>query len=302
MKYKLIKFVYVLSICIFLVACQSSSNDSNVNDGNHKNPDNTASINDNKKDDEKQPEANNNTRIEKVLADNNGVKITAQSLESSLLGPGLKVLIENNTKQNITTQARLVSINGYMVDNSFSADTTAGKKANESIVFLLSETEKAKIGEIGEIELKLNVFNSDTWDDLFVTDFLTVTVGKNTPTVAADTEGDVLFDEKGFKIIHKGLTEEGSIFGKEVLFYIENNSNDIVTVQSRDVSVNGFMSEVVFSVEIAPNKKVYEGLIFLDLEENGIEKIEDLELYFEIIDDESWDTITRTEGLKLSYQ
>lgn len=301
MKYRCIRLIYILSMCFLLVACGSTTNDINVNDGNDKSPDNTRNVNESNKDDEKQTESNT-TMTEKVLADSKGVKITAQSLDSSLLGPSLKVLIENNSNQNITTQARLVSINGYMVDSSFSADVAAGKKMNDSIVFLLNDIENDKIGDIGEIELQLAVFDSDTWDDLFVTDFVTVTVGKNTPTVTADTEGDVLYDEKGLKIIHKGLAEESSIFGDEVVFYIENNTKDTVTVQSRDVSINGFMSEVVFSVEITPNKKAYEGMVFLDLEDNGIEKIEDVELYFEVIDEESWDTIAKSKVIKLSYQ
>ena len=69
---------------------------------------------------------------EQVLYDENDIKITATGIEDGWLGTELKLLIENNTDQSITVQAKNANVNGYMVTTMMSADVAAGKKANDS--------------------------------------------------------------------------------------------------------------------------------------------------------------------------
>jgi hypothetical protein len=70
-----------------------------------------------------------------VLLDEAGIKITAPSLElqDEMWGPELKVLVENNTDQNITLQVKYAAVNDIMVTAMLYTDIQAGKKANESI-------------------------------------------------------------------------------------------------------------------------------------------------------------------------
>ena len=65
---------------------------------------------------------------EAVILDQNGIKVTAKNLEDSLYGPSVTLLIENDSGQDLTFQARNVSVNGYMVDSMFSCDVVNGKK------------------------------------------------------------------------------------------------------------------------------------------------------------------------------
>ena len=105
--------------------------------------------------------------------DQNAIEIYALKLEDeeSFWGADLMLYIENNTNKNITVQAKDVSINGFMIDPSFSADVNAGKKAYDSITFFESDLKDNNITDITELELKLVAFDADTWsNDIFETE------------------------------------------------------------------------------------------------------------------------------------
>ena len=65
---------------------------------------------------------------EQVILDEQGVKITAKGLDKSgLMGPSIKLLIENECGKDVTVQARNASVNGYMIETLLSADIVNGK-------------------------------------------------------------------------------------------------------------------------------------------------------------------------------
>jgi hypothetical protein len=99
------------------------------------------------------------------------------------------------------------------------------------------------------------------------------------------------------------LTTDTSLFGPSIKVYIENNRNDAITVQARDVSVNGFMVEAIFSSDIAPGKKCMDTITFMrsDLTENGITDINEVDLYFHIFSAETWNEIVDTQPIKLTF-
>ena len=95
------------------------------------------------------------TVSEQVLLDQDGVKVTLQSLElDGWFGPELKLLLENDTDKAVTVQVLNVSVNGAMVDGYLSCSLSAGKKAND--VLTLSDTDLANSGidVISTIELR----------------------------------------------------------------------------------------------------------------------------------------------------
>ena len=105
------------------------------------------------------------------------------------------------------------------------------------------------------------------------------------------------------RIICKGLTED-SIFGKEVLMYIENYSSVPLTFSARDVSVNGFMTDAVLSSTVLPGKCAVDDMTFMDssLEENEIEEIETVEMSFHIYNSENWDTLVNTDPVTVKFK
>lgn len=117
-----------------------------------------------------------------------------------------------------------------------------------------------------------------------------------------DTSGEVLYDEKDIKIIAKGI-EQDSIWGPELVLFIENNSSDIITIQTRNTSINGFMVDPTFSPEIVPGKKEISSMTFMssDLETNNITNINEIETSFHIFRSSDWASITDTEPIIITF-
>ncbi len=86
--------------------------------------------------------------------------------------------------------------------------------------------------------------------------------------------------------------------------YIENNSNEGITLEAINTSVNGFMIEPAFICDVMPRKRALDTLLFYldELAACGIEKITEIELNFHIINLKTWDTIINTEKIKIEVE
>ena len=112
-----------------------------------------------------------------VALDQDGFKIIVKKLESqdSFWGADIYVYVENNSGTDATIQVRDTSVNGFMVDPSFSCDILSGKKAFSSITFFESDLEANDITDITDIELKFHVFSLDGWDNIFDSESINIT-------------------------------------------------------------------------------------------------------------------------------
>ncbi|MBH1941932.1 hypothetical protein I5677_13600 [Mobilitalea sibirica] len=238
---------------------------------------------------------------EQVIFDQEGFKITALNIEDTFLGPEIRLLIENSSDTNITVQAKETSINDLMIEPAFSSNVAAGKKAKEGITFLSDDLKINEIETIANIEFILDIFNTETWDTIIESDPIIIHTSESETYVQEyDDTGEVIYEGNDIKIVEKGLMTD-DFFGPVIKLYIENNSNTGVTVQARDVSVNGFMVEPAFSADVSPGKKANEGITFFDLEENQIDEITQAEFTLEIFDTITWDTIATTDTIQLEY-
>lgn len=242
---------------------------------------------------------------EQVLFDQDGIVITLKSLSfEGWYGPSLKVIIENNSSKDITVQTRNVAINDVMVEGMFSSEVAVGKKANDEISFSSSDLEEANIELIKTIEFKLIIFESETYDTLYETDPLLITTSADPSYVQTyNDSGFVALERDGIKVVVQKLDSEDSFWGADIYVYIENNSPNDITVQLRDVSINGFMVEPIFSSDVLSGKKAYDSITFFesDLEDNGITDIEELALYFHVYELDGWDTIFDSEIITISF-
>lgn len=215
------------------------------------------------------------------------------------------VLVENNSDESITVQTRESSVNGIMAETMFSCEVGPDKKANDSITFMESYLEAAGISTIKDIELKFHVFDSESWDGRFDSDVITITTTADPSYQQTyDDSGLVVMEEQGFKIVAKKVSSDDSFWGADVYIYIENNSETDATFQAREVSINGFMIDPIFSSEVLAGKKAYDTLTFFesDLEDNEIESIDEIELSFHIFELSGWDTILDTPNTTINFE
>lgn len=246
-----------------------------------------------------------NAAIEQsVVYDHNGITITVKGIDYyAFSGPAINFLFENNSPTSVTIQSRNVSVNGYMVDPIMSTDVAAGKKSNDSMTFLRSDLAEAGITTIADIEFSFHIFDDDSWDSIDDSDIIRIeTSAAKGFQFTYDNSGNQVYNDNGIEIVVKGLSEE-SWMGTDVVIYICNTSNKNVTVQARDVSINGFMIDPVFSCDVISGKHAIDALSFFrsDLEENGIERIESMELSFHVFDTDSWSTVVDTKPITINF-
>lgn len=242
---------------------------------------------------------------EQVLLEQDGIKITATEFSTDeFWGPSVSLKLENNTDKNVTVQTRSSSVNGYMMDFSMSCDIAAGKKATDSFYISEESLEQAGIDTIAEMNFYFTVFDSDTWDDIFDSDYITLKTSIADSFIqSCDDSGQTVYEDGGIKIVYKNMTED-SIWGPSALFYIENNSDTNITIQCRNTSINGYMIDPMISDEIGIGKKAIVDATFSsdDLEANDITTINEIETSFYIFDSITWDTITETDPIVITVQ
>lgn len=240
---------------------------------------------------------------ETIIYDANNIKVTAKSLTYSAYGDlELDVLIENNSASAVTVQVRNASVNGLMTDPLISADVAASMKTNDEISFFASELEELGITTITDIQFRLHIFDSNTWDTVADSDVISLTTDAVNYTQEYDDSGVAVYEENGIRIIAKNMDYESSYYGADLYLYIENNSGQDITIQARDVSVDGFMVTPVFSCDVANGKRALTTMTFSesDLTDNGITTIGQIQLYFHIFNLDSWNTIVDTPVLAIT--
>lgn len=238
-----------------------------------------------------------------VLLDQDGLIITAKELvDDSIWGMGVKVLIENNTEENLGVQCNSLIVNNYMISDLFSCSVAAGKKANDTIYLSSSGLEAAGITTISDIVISFHVYDSDTYDTLFDTDEIELkTSAYGTVEQPVMDDGKELYNQDGIRIVGK-YVDENSFWGAGVLLFIENNYGENITVQCDNMSINGFMVTPYFSCAVNNGRMALDDITIMssDLEENDITSVDDIELVFKIFNPDTYQTIVETDPITFS--
>lgn len=239
-----------------------------------------------------------------VLVDQDGIVVTAQELvEDPIWGPGLKLLVENNSDTNQNIFCDYVVVNNFMFDTLlFSADVAAGKKANETLYFSSSTMEGAGITTIGDLSFKFHSSNPETFETIFTTDEVSLaTSASGTFEQTIPDEGKELYNENGVRIVGRYVSED-TIWGAGVVLFLENNSGKDIQVSCDNMSINGFMVTPFFSCLVNDGRMAVSNITILssDLEANGIESVEDIELAFKGFDPNTFSTVFESSPITFS--
>lgn len=239
---------------------------------------------------------------EQVLFEKDGLKVTAtEYVVDSFWGDGIKLLIENNGASDIGIGCTALIVNDYMISDLFSTTVAAGKKANETLYLSNSGLQAAGIENVGKVEVYFHIFDSDSY--MTISDIGCVTIQTSefdSMDSTPNDEGQELYNENGIRIVGK-YVDENSFWGAAVLLYIENNSGKNRIIQCDDMSINGFMITPYFSSTVYDGKKAIDEITLMssDLEENGITCIEDIELKFNIMDEDFMNNV-ETDAISFS--
>lgn len=240
---------------------------------------------------------------EQELINQDGIVITAKEyVTDNIWGDGIKLVLENNTDKTVTVGCNALIVNNYMITDLFVAEVAPGKKSNEVMYLSNTELKAAGIDTVGQVEIYFHVYDSASYDNIFDSDCVTIKTSEfaNMDTTPEDM-GTELYNENGIRIVGKAV-DENSFWGTAILLYCENTSGKNVGISVEEMSINGFMMSPLFSTIIYDQKMSLDEITVLstELEENGIDEIEEVELKFHIYDVDSYNTIADSEPIKFT--
>ena len=248
------------------------------------------------------------TLEETVLLDEGGIKVTATGLTDYGLGgaPDLELHVENNTDGDIMVQtSEYAAVNGCMVRGIASIQASAGDSADDTVMFLDDEFEEAGIETVSDIKLAVRAIDAD-WNEICASDFVTVKTSAYGTVETPAVDGDVLYDEGGVKIVMLGTAEDEDFdfyFPTYVKLYIENNSEQDITVKTLDFKANGAVTQCSLNAELLAGTRQFTELR-LDADsctQNGITELKDLSFYFSVCDLTTWNEITKSDTVTLEF-
>ena len=242
---------------------------------------------------------------EQVLFEQDGIVVTAKEyISDSIWGDGIKLLVENNSDKTVSVGCNALIVNNYMITDLFGAEVAAGKKANEVMYLSSAQLEAAGIESVGQVEVYFHVYESEEWEKLFDTERIVIQTSEyaNMDTTPDDA-GTELYNANGIRIVGKTV-DENSFWGTAILLYCENNSGKNIVISVDEMSINGFMMNPLYSTTVYDGKMSIDDVTIFssDLEENGIENIEEVELKFHIYDADSYSTIDDSDAITFSTQ
>lgn len=240
---------------------------------------------------------------ETVLFDQDGIRAVATGItEDGWFGPEINILVENNTDRKIVVQSRNFSVNGAMINTILSCDVEAGKKANESIALYQESLDKAGIYSIQSIELKIVAMDAESWDTIAEGKNATIRTNAPAQEQAFDDSGFLALDQDGVRLVVRGVDQDANPFGKNVEIFLENHSGNDITVQLRDVSVNGYMIDPFFTCDLPDGKVAYSDASFFttDLEANNIKDLQTLKFSVAVLDMTDWQWIFKSDPVEVT--
>lgn len=241
------------------------------------------------------------TLAETVIYDENDIKITVTGLDEGWAGPEVKVLVENNSNQNIAFSTDEFVINGVTMPGFGYVEAAAGKKTNDSIMLYSSYLEMAGIDTLATIVSKdAHIFDTDSYESLYETPFSLTTSAGADYVQTVDDSGDVLFQSDGVTVIAKTVEED--LTGKSVYMLVKNETGKDIVVNAENISVNGYtVTGLMYDTVYADTVSFCSiALLSSELETNEIETVEEVCFTLEIMDAESYDTIAQSEELSLT--
>lgn len=241
---------------------------------------------------------------EQAVYDKDKVKVTVTDIVyDTINGPTLNISVDNKTDKNLMAQSDCVVVNGYMVAGEMDIAAKAGAVSKGTLVIPYTSLAIAEISSIAQIEFSVRILEQKSFEVIAESDMISlITSGYEDYEPTFDDKGQTALNSKGVKIVFKGM-DRREIFddGPTLLVYMYNGTKKSVTIQACDIKVNGYEFTSAMNTTIIPGKHAVDVLTFfnMDMQEYGIEHIDNIELVFEIHDEESWDLITKTK--KISY-
>ncbi len=233
--------------------------------------------------------------MEATAIDNDRCSIKIVDIyNDDIWGFTVKVELENKSDfDTYTFSLESSSINGVKCSAILYEDVAAGKKSINEINYY-GTLDDYDIGIYTDIELSFRVHIADDYssDDIVNDTIHAYPFGAANATqyVREDQPGDnVLIDNEYVKVIVIGY-EYDDIWGYSANLFLINKTDRKLRFAADEVSLNGYMLDPYFIINLDGGKCAYEAMTWYDsnLEESGITEVEEIEFIFSVRDADDW--------------
>ena len=237
-----------------------------------------------------------------VLFDNDIAAMTIQSGGTDEWGNiTFSILCENKTDKALTFNAENLIVNGWYADGSMYQEVAAGKKAVGTLEIWTSDLEMVGIEDPDKVVMPVRVFDeAGWWDEVFLVDetFTFYPTGltegqivvPERPSAAGET---VLADTDDFTMIILGSETDEMWGGFALDAYVRNKTDKTVYFSWEDVSVNGYMIDPYFGLNLPAGQQAVSVISFAvnELEDSGIDQVEEIEFTLQVTEKLNWEEL-----------
>lgn len=237
-----------------------------------------------------------------VIYDKDGVRITVTGLEEDAwTGTKIWMMLENNTDRNLLLTGDVFVVNGITVQAYLYAEVAAGMKANDALELFSDVLDSSHIDKIATIHgYDTRIVDSDSLDTVAKVPLSLETSVAGTHTQQIDDSGETVFSQDGVTVIAQVISEE--FYGQTVQLLVKNETGRDIIVEAENISVNGFTVDAWLYDTVCKDTVRFSELdLFASgLADNGIEAVETVTFTLRILDDTSYETITKSDVLTVS--
>ena len=110
-----------------------------------------------------------------------------------------------------------------------------------------------------------------------------------------------VYNDNGIVVTVTGI-DTNSMWGTDISVLVENSSEQNVTVQTRNGSINGYMMDFQMSCDVAAGKKANDSITIMseDLEISGVDTVSSIEFTLTMFDSDSWNDIATSDTISLT--
>lgn len=246
-----------------------------------------------------------------VLYDGDGLLVVADWRDGQACTGDIPIIAENSTSQNLSIAVRDLVINGYMMDLSYLyCMPAAGTTFAGNLRLDEEDLQNAGIETIEEISFRMNIYDSDTYDTLVETDFVTFHAGVPDGFTQPPLEGGTTIWENGEISIrylgyqaHSYHTED--FLEGNFLFYLENNTDRTIGIYNPASRINGEEADLNLFCTLQPGTRAVSQVYLYWLEDLGIDSLDDIqtmELHLEIEDVNDWEYAFQTDFIPVDVR
>lgn len=241
-------------------------------------------------------EPKNVTIEETVIYDKNDITITLKDMKKNNLGVEFSVDMRNRSENNIILTSTYLVVNGITVSGGCYIECGANRSVQDTLYLYKSSLENAGIQTVATVRgIDCSIVSSDSFTPLHSFSFELVTSAGADYQQEINTDGDLLLDVKGIRVLSQNFTSD--VNGNAARLVIVNNSGKNVIVEAKEIMVNGISVDGKLYTSVFTDSVCFSSLSLSSsaLQKANITSIESISFKLNITDATTYTSILKSQ-------